>query len=641
MLQLAALFSDHAILQRDQPVPVWGWGPPHTRVQVTLGPHTAHGYTSARSRFLVWLPPLPAGGPHTLAVTAPSLPALPSVTARNLLVGEVWLASGQSNMQWTLSQCGPEGDAAITSAEDPALRVFSVSRQANLGPQDDVTGDWQPASPASAQDFSAVAFHFAQKLRRELDLPVGVIVSAWGGTKIEHWLSRRALLAHPDTARATADYDLSAHSTERWGKLDPANPSAPINALPSDPGPAPESATWSAPDFDDHAWPVMPLPSTWQKHGHAFSGVFWFRKTIDLPAAWLGRHLELHLGAADKHDTAWVNGTLVGRTGENFDDRHWNRPRVYPVPSSSLARPRAVIAVRVYSFLYDGGLIGPAEHMRLVCPSRPDDPPVPLTGDWRHAVERDFGIVLSSELSGHLAGKSPHMLHDNMLAPLAPFALRGALWYQGESNTDRPVLYADLLRNLATEWRDLWARPDLPFYIVQLPLHHAPAAFDPDSAWARLRSSQLEAARAHPASDLAITLDLGEADDIHPQNKQPVGHRLAQLALTQTYGRPGVPSGPLPLAATQNNSTVTVTFERTAAGLITTDGQPPRPVFLRDAPGIWHEATARLDGHQLVASAPTCSSPVELAYAWADHPAGANLANHKGFPATPFRLAVC
>lgn len=638
MITLASLFQDHAVLQRNRALPVWGWGPPRARVCVTLGPHVAEGFTSARGKFFVWLPPLPAGGPHTLTVTSPDHPDLPPGTASDIFVGEVWLGSGQSNMAWTLAEGGDVEAGTIASADDPALRFFTVSRHAHLGPQDDIEGAWMPASPANAPTFSAVAYHFAQRLRRELGVPVGIIVSALGGTRIECWLSRSALLNNPASAAETHGYELTAHSPARWAKIDPLNPTAPINALPADPGHSAESAAWARADFDDSAWPAMALPSTWQKQGHDFSGVFWFRRSVELPSSWRGRDLELHLGAADKHDTTWVNGSLVGRTGEAYEEQHWNHPRVYPVPANVLTDPGAMIAVRVYSFAYNGGLIGPAAHMFLTCPSLPDATPIPLHGDWRYSVERDFGVVVSPTAPGHLTAQSPHMLFDNMIAPLAPYALRGALWYQGENNASRPGSYASLLRDLIAEWRHLWAQGDFPFFIVQLPLHNAPSAHDPDSGWASLREAQLHVAQSVPGAELAVILDAGEAGDIHPKNKAPVGHRLAQLALATVHGRNIVPGGPLPLAAALEADGVRVNFSHTGSGLVTTDGGAPRPVFLRDASGTWHEATATLQGEFLRASAAGCPAPTAIAYAWAENPAGANLANSEGFPASPFRL---
>lgn len=637
MIHLAAPFSDHAVLQRDRPLPVWGWGPPRTRVRVTLGPHVGHGFTSARGRFLVWLPPLPVGGPHTLTVTSPAGPE--PATARNLLIGEVWLASGQSNMAWTLADGREQDDAIIATAADPGLRFFTVARQAYLGPQDDVVGAWQSASPETAPGFSAVAYHHAARLRRELGIPVGIIVSAWGGTPIEAWLSSQAHARSPHLFETTKAYVHYAHSEKRWRHLAAGADGVLTVTRPADPGLTPAASAWAAPTFDDSAWPTMRLPSTWQKHGHACSGVFWFRRTLILPDEWRGLDVVVELGAADKQDIAYANGVEIGRTGAGLEDHHWNRPRRYTISAASTADEKLVLAVRVYSFVYDGGLIGPASSMRLHCPERQADVPIPLEGDWRYAVEHDFGRVIGDHDPGHLTPQSPHMLFDNLIAPLAPYPMRGVLWYQGERNVAHADRYGDLLRDLIDDWRRLWAQGDFPFLIVQLPLHNAPCAHDPDSGWARLRAAQLHIAQTVPGAHLAVALDVGEAFDIHPKNKAPIGHRLAQIALTVVHGQCLVPGGPLPLSACRHAGGVRVTFSQTGSGLATTDGHAPHPVFLRDPSGAWHEATATLDDNHLYASASACPSPVGIAYAWADNPIGANLANRDGFPATPFHLS--
>lgn len=631
----APLFQDHAVLQRDKPIPVWGVAAAGEGVTVVFAGQTKSTTAAADGRWSVTLDPLPASAePATLTIVGEN-----TVTLSDILVGEVWLASGQSNMAFTLAECGELETTTLPAANDPDLRFFTVARQAHLGPQDDTTGTWLATTPATAPGFSAVAYHHAARLRRELGVPVGVIVSSWGGTPIEAWMSPQAHARSPHLAVTTAAYARYAHSEARWAHL-AANPDGSLTATrPADPGLTPDASGWAAPAFDDSAWPVMRLPSTWQRHGHTFSGVFWFRRTVSLPAVWRGSDLVVELGAADKQDIAFVNGTEIGRTGTGLEDQHWNRVRRYTIPAAlATSSDRLVLAVRVYSFIYDGGLIGPASSMRLLCPDRRGDASLPLDGDWCYAIEHDFGPVIGDHDPGHLTPQSPHILFDNLIAPLAPYALRGALWYQGERNVAHADLYADLLRDLIDDWRRLWCQGDFPFLVVQLPAHHAPCAHDPASTWARLREAQLHVAQTVTAAHLAITLDVGEAYDIHPKNKAPAGHRLAQLALAAVHARDLVPGGPLPLSATRHADGVRVSFNRAGSGLATSDGQAPRPIFLGDAHGAWHEAAATLHADHLHASASTCPAPVAIAYAWADNPAGANLANRDGFPASPFRL---
>jgi sialate O-acetylesterase len=328
-LQLASPFQNHAVLQRDQVLPVWGWAAPRTRIRVTLAGQEAHGLSNAQGDWLVRLPALPAGGPHTLTVEA----ADQSISITDLLVGEVWLASGQSNMNWKLDQSVPFTTDTIATADFPGIRFFEVGRRTHLGAHRTVDGQWKSATPANAPQFSAVAFSFARRLHRELGVPVGILSASWGGTIIEAWTSRSTLAHNPEIAAWFAGYEAQAWTAGRWknvgelgadGRL--ANPD-----LPADPG---ISQPWHAADFDDAAWSFINLPASWQSTGEKYSGVFWFRRTVEIPADWIGRDLELHLGAADKQDIAYINGHEVGRTGKDREDRYWNISRTYTIPAS-------------------------------------------------------------------------------------------------------------------------------------------------------------------------------------------------------------------------------------------------------------------------------------------------------------------
>jgi sialate O-acetylesterase len=631
-LRLASPFQDHAVLQRDQVLPVWGWAAPMTRVRVTLAGNDAHTLSSDHGDWSVRLPALPAGGPHTLTVTAANGETL---TISDLLVGEVWIASGQSNMEWTLDQSRPFTDEAISTAAFPGIRFFKFARRTHLGPQRTVDGSWQAATPEAAVKFSAVGFAFARRLHRELGVPVGIISSSWGGTFIQAWTSRATLAHNPDIASWLTAYENNTWTANRWKDVGPMGPDGRASNAASIPFPADPGITrpWHT---DDSAWSSLKLPATWQSAGEKYSGTFWFRRIVEIPADWTGRDLELHLGAADKQDIAYVNGTEVGRTGKDREDRFWNVPRTYTVPAALVTGRRLVIAVRVYSFLYDGGLIGPAHAMR-VHPAGLPDSARPLAGAWSYRCEHNFGVVtVPPAVMGHGEPNSPHMLFDNMIAPLVPYALRGAIWYQGESNESTPHLYARLLRDLVTDWRLQWGLPALSFHTVQLTSFRAPESHQPDSKWARIREAQA-ALLSLPGTGLAVITDLGEASDIHPKNKIPVGERLAQSALARDYARPIVPNGPLATGFTFNGPTARVTFTDTNGVLSTTDGAAPATFFLAGTDQVFHPATATIEGTSVIVTSPAVPAPVAVRYAWADNPEGANLAGGSTLPASPFR----
>ena len=633
-ITLASLFQDHAVLQRDRPLPVWGTAPPLVKIRVTLGDQTACTFSNSSGDFFLKLPPLPAGGPHTLTVTV--VKTGESLAIRDLLIGEVWLASGQSNMEMRLNACLPLTAEVIATADFPQIRFFTVATRAHLGPQRTVTGSWQAATPAVAGSFSAAAFVFARRLHRELGVPVGVISSSWGGSIIQSWLSRPALALNPEVSDWLARYEALVWSDDRWALMESPGSDGRVSGTPKDPGNTGLARDWHQANFDDATWPVMSLPGTWQSAGHQHSGVYWFRRTVEIPQAWVGRELQLHLGGVDKQDISYVNGVEVGRTGKDQEDQYWNAPRVYTVPASAVTGRTLLIAVRAYSFVYDGGIIGSDSSLHIG-PADAPEAHLPLAGKWRYQCEHNLGLVTETHLMGHGERNSPHMLFDNMLQPLVPYALRGVIWYQGEGNAGEARLYTRLMRDLILDWRHQWGQPDLAFHLVQLPGFQAAKDHQPASHWAHLREAQT-AALDLPHTGMAVMIDLGDAGDIHPKNKIPVGERLAQSALARTYGRDLVPNGPIFDSLTlEAGGYARCRFHQSGEKLTTTDGQPPRLFFIAGEDRVFHPAEVRVDGADVVVSHPAGAQPSAVRYAWADNPEGANLAGPDGLPASPFR----
>lgn len=632
-LELASPFQDHAVLQRDQPLPVWGWAAPGATVRIELAGNTASALAGTHGDWIVRLPALPAGGPHTLVASSPA--TAERVEIKDLLVGEVWLASGQSNMEMTLNASRPLTDDDIATAHFPHLRFFTVRTRAHLGPQRTVSGNWQSSSPAIAGAFSGVAFSFARRLHRELGVPVGVVSSSWGGSIIQSWLSRSALALNPEVADWLDLYETKVWTESHWKQMLVTGPDGRVNGTPKDPGNTGLDRAWHQPAFDDAAWPVMSLPGTWQSAGHKYSGVFWFRRSIQIPSAWIGRALTLRFGGADKQDITYVNGIEVGRTGKDQEDQYWNQPRAYTIPASAVSGTTLLVAVRVYSFIFDGGIIGSARDLRIELDATAGNS-LPLAGEWRYQCEHDLGVVKESHLMGHGERNSPHMLFDNMLLPLVPYALRGAIWYQGEGNAGEAQLYTRMMRDLILDWRRHWGQRDFAFHLVQLPGFQAAREHQPDSHWAHFREAQT-AALSLPHTGMAVTIDLGEAGDIHPKNKIPVGERLAQSALALTYGRDVIPCGPLASQFTIETDAIRCRLQHAGDMLTTTDGQAPRLFFLAGEDRVFHPAQARLEGATVVVRSAHVTNPVAVHYAWADNPEGCNLAGPGGLPASPFR----
>lgn len=622
-VKLSSLFTDHAVLQRGIPVPVWGWAPPRSVVSVSLGAYAAAIKSGHDGRFRADLPPMPAGGPFVLRVSCEG----DAVEVHDVHVGEVWLASGQSNMEWPLSACGVKPE---TETDLPALRMITVDQTAMVGQRSDFAGCWRPATAKESQSFSAVGYYFAKRLCGELNVAVGIVNSSWGGTIAEAWTSRETLARNPDYAPWMRRYHANVNSRKYWeGAVGQTKP------FPADPGNQGVVKGWAGLEFDDRTWPEMILPCTWQSYGHDYSGVLWFRKTVDIPADWAGRDLMLDIGAVDKQDITYFNGEQVGATGKDLEQEFWNVNRSYRVPGRMVRPGRNVVAVRAYSFVFAGGLIGPASEMELA-PVADSGPCIPLSGAWRCQTEHNFGLVVAPmSVPGEGCPNSPHMLFDNMITPLLPYGIRGAIWYQGESNADAADKYRNLMVEMIRCWRHAWGQGDFPFLQVQLANWMGPAAFQPHSEWALLREAQFQATR-EPGVGMAVAVDIGEANDIHPKNKRDVGHRLAQWALAQVYGRPVVPSGPLYARMTIEGDCIRIYFDHAGRGLVARGGAL-KTFVIAGVDRRFVEAEAAIEGNTVVVRNPKVTEPLAVRYAWADNPEGCNLYNVEGLPASPFR----
>ncbi len=641
-MRVAAIFSDHMVLQRDIPIPVWGQAAPGQRVSVELAGHTRSASADANGRWLVQLPPLAAGGPLEMRIEGTN-----SLLLRDVMVGEVWLCSGQSNMEFPLA-LAQDVQEVIAAARNPQIRFFNVSHSAKLEPQQDTKGAWSRCVPETASNFSAVGYFFGRELSRKLNLPVGLINSSWGGTRAESWTPRAALLAddfykqmvreyenelrHPSTAslKLRAQY-------QQWKQK---------HSCIKDTCNEGEAWGWAKPEMSTDDWQEMDLPRNWQSAGHKYSGIFWFRKTVEIPTAWAGHNLQLNLGALDKYDVTYFNGVPVGSLSMEQRPDAWCLPREYVVPGQLVRPGRNVIAVRVFSNHSEGGFISKPDQMNLMLVDElgaaASSAPLDLAGLWRYKIERNFGLIkpppAAPEPPGEGNPNSPYMLFNNMIYPLLPYAIRGVIWYQGESNSNLARQYRRLFPLLIGSWRAAWRQGDFPFLFVQL-ASFMPAQNEPgESQSAELREAQ-SLALALPNTGMAVAIDIGQADDIHPRNKKDVGLRLALPALAQVYGfKDLVYSGPLYRSQQIKEDTIHLEFNHVGAGLNSRGGKLRGfAIAGADRQFVW--ADARIVGDSVVVSSSRVPRPVAVRYCWADNPNG-NLYNSAGLPAAPFRSDV-
>ncbi len=628
-VRLPAIFSSNMVLQRDLKVPVWGWADAGERITVVIGGERHSTRADAQGRWRVKIGPFPAGGPYTLTVTG----ATNSVALANVLAGDVWICSGQSNMEWNV---GGTRNAAeeIAAATFPQIRLFTVPKSIQFTPLADCQpgGAWVECSPKTVAGFSAVGYFFGRHLFQATGVPVGLINSSWGGTVAEAWTSRETLCPMPDfkpgldtIAKATS-MDLAAAQREfetkqtAWQKA--FDEQLAVGG----------QKDWSAPGVDDKGWKQAPLPGFWEEHGLPnFDGIVWYRKTVDIPAALAGKELTLSLGPIDDDDVTYVNGTRVGAT------EGWTVPRIYQVPANLVKAGPLVLAVRVLDKGGGGGFHGTPEVMTL---GTAGQPAVALAGPWAYDVVMDMAKIPPRPAAPPLLNNpnQPTVLYNGMLAPLVPFGLRGAIWYQGESNAGRAYQYRTLFPAMISDWRRHWGQGKFPFFFVQLANFMAAKDQPGDSAWAELREAQ-SMTLALPHTGQAVIIDVGEAADIHPRNKQDVGKRLALAAEATVFGLPVEYSGPVYAGMRVQENVAIVRFTHVGTALRATDNGVRVKQFAiagADRKFVW--ADARIMGPDTIAvSSPQVPKPVAVRYAWADNPEGCDLRSSAGLPASPFR----
>ena len=621
-VRLPRLLADGAILQRDAPAAVYGWADEGEAVVVYLDGEPVARTRAAGGRWRVAIAPRPAGGPHELAVEGEN-----TIVVRDLWFGDVWVASGQSNMELPMARVSGRYAAEVAAADYPLIREFDVPRgYVFAGPREDFAdGAWVASSPDTVGGFSAVGWFFARALHERYGVPVGIISSNYGGTTAEGWMSEKALAEFPHYLEVARRYR-DASRVEEALAADREAARAWHDALERrDAGLAAEPG-WHAAELDDAGWEHVQVPASLEAMGAgADNGVFWFRRDVELPPAAAGEAAALELGRIVDADTAWVNGVEVGATTYQYP------PRRYRIPAGILRAGANTLAVRLISQYGQGGFVTDKPYELRI-----GGETINLEGDWRYRLGAASGPLPPQRFIEH---RQPHGFYNAMLAPLLGTPIKGVIWYQGESNVERAAEYRRLFPAMIRDWRANWGQGDFPFVFVQL-ANHLPAADVPgDSEWAELRDAQL-AALCEPNTAMAVAIDLGDWNDIHPENKKDVGERLALAARKLAYGEDElVASGPMPAGLERADGALVLRFAHTGGGLVARGGGL-REFDIAGEDGAWRRGEARIQDDTVVVRHGDVSRPVSVRYAWADNPADANLYNADGLPASPFRVSL-
>ena len=614
-VKLPLLFNDGMVLQRNQIIPVWGWASANERIEVHFKEQVVKTKADKNGKWTVRLKPEIAGGPYELIVKGKN-----TIIIKDVLIGEVWLCSGQSNMEFSVGGV-MNADKEIKDSNYPMIRQFLVDKEMSSIPKEKLkSGKWELSSPATVANFTAVGYFCAKKLYQELKIPIGIINASWGGTCVETWTSREGFENSAEFKSMIANYSkinmdslIKNQKKSIIGKIESIQGSK-IN-MHADP-------QFRGSNFDDSKWPEMQVPKLWEQQQFPnLDGIVWMRKSIVISKEDAAKEAILELAKVDDDDITYINGIEVGTT------IGYNKNRVYKIPAGVLKEGRNSICVRITDYAGGGGIWGEESELKLTV----GNTVIPLFGAWKfQVIDVNIGISPNSY---------PSLLYNAMINPLVPYAIKGVLWYQGEANATRADQYKKAFPTMITDWRAHWNQGDFPFYFVQL------SSFDEfggnsnkGSRWAELREAQNFTLETVPNTGMAVAIDVGNAKDIHPTNKQDVGRRLAAIALNKDYNKKVIYSGPKYESMEIQDNKIILTFSSIGSGLMTPNKYGYLEGFeIAGNDKVFHYAKAFIKDNKVVVYSDHVQNPIAVHYGWADDASDCNLYNIDNFPALPFR----
>ncbi|CDZ23211.1 hypothetical protein CCDG5_0060 [[Clostridium] cellulosi] len=619
-LLLHNMVSDGMVLQRNANVKVWGWAEPNERITVCFLGHTYRTTADSSGKWAVTLLKHEAGGPYEMEIEGSH-----KIVLHDILIGDVWICSGQSNMQLPMARVRDKYSDIVKNTVNPQIRQFDVPEHYDFHSpcQNTEGGKWRCVSPETILDFTAVGFFFAKELYETYSVPIGLIKMAVGGSRIEAWMSDESLGEYPEKTEIVNRFRNDQYVKQLLKNEETREKQWYEQLDKADQGLQPGRQKWYAENYDDSDWETMQIPSYWADEGLGEkNGAFWFRKTIMLPAKLAGLPAKIVMGRIVDADYVYINGELVGTTSYQYP------PRKYDVPAGLLKEGRNTIAVRVISNRGKGGFVAKKDYQLVF-----SDQKIDLTGEWKYRVGA-FAAMLPEKTFLH---QIPTGLFNGMFSPVSEYTVKGVLWYQGESNTSKPEEYEDLFIKMIKAWRKKLKQENLPFLYVQLPNYLERENIQAINKWPLLREAQQKALKL-PNTAMAVTIDIGEWNDLHPLNKHDVGKRLAMLARKTVYGDVNVVAmGPVYDHMAIRGNKAFISFTNIGTGLLSKDGNKLRNFEIAGKDGNFYDADATIENNQVIASCDKVSIPVAVRYAWRDNPQDINFYNREGFPAAPFR----
>lgn len=629
-IKLPKLISDGVVLQRDAQIPIWGWASPHEKVTVQFNKKKYKTTTSSKGTWELKLPKMKAGGPYIMKIYGRN-----KLEIKDILIGDVWLCTGQSNMVHQLDIHDVLYADEIATANNSKIRHFKVPTTPSIsGPQDDLSGgEWQKAVGEEIRPFSAVAYFFAKKIYEKYQRPIGLINASVGGTPIEAWIPKEGFKNFPDILKIIEENKDTAFVNSQKRNRPSFNSEKPkitdkglIGELP-----------WYDVNFKPKNWRRINIPGYWEDQGAKdLNGVVWYRREIEIPASMVGENARVFLGRIVDADELYINGVQVGNKTYQYPQRR------YTVPENLLKAGKNVFVIRVTNNFGKGGFVPDKPY----CIFTKNDT-VDLKGYWQYKVGDVFKPFDFSAFSNRNSDtprprlinpqNEPTSLYNGMVAPYSKYPLKGILWYQGESNAGNPKAYKDYMSALISGLRGVFNQPNLPFIYAQLPNFMDVSYLPSESNWAELRESQLQSLSA-PNTAMTVNIELGEWNDIHPDNKKNVGERMALAGLKLAYGEDIVYSGPIYDNYKIENDKIIISFTHVGSGLMTYDGEELSEFAIAGENKKFVWAKAKIEGDKVVVWSDTVTNPKYVRYAWADNPDNPNLYNKEGLPASPFRI---
>ena len=613
-VHVADIFSNHMVLQRNIPLKVWGDADPGEKVYVSFYGQKLKTKADKAGKWSIVLEPMNVGGPFKMIINGTN-----EIIFEDILIGDVWVCSGQSNMQWPVSK-SINAEEEIENANYPNIRLFEVPRTVSNTPLEKIPNTtWKICSAKTIKNFSAAGYYFGRDLQKEIDVPIGLIHSSWGGTCVETWTSKASITKVPkyeQMGERIDAYDVDKIIDQKRNELKKA-----LGGFPEKENGMEDK--WMLPSTDKSTWKSIELPTYWENAGYRLlNGVVWFSRDFNLTESEIVKNSQLNLGKIDDSDITWINGAKVGEMKWGADAE-----RVYKIPEKTLKAGKNNITVRVEDTYYKGGFSSKPEKLFLELGQKK----ISLSGEWEFKIDTVYANFRVSP------NDAPSLLYNAMINPLIPYGIKGVIWYQGESNTPRAKEYEITFPNMVNNWREDWQQGDFPFLFVQLANYKKGKSTPQDDNWAELRESQTKTLSLKNTG-MAVAIDIGDASDIHPKNKQDVGNRLMTAALKVAYGKDIVHSGPIYKSMQIEGNKATISFDHVGSGLQIKNKHGNIKEFeMAGADQKFYWAKATLNGDKIIVWSDQVKKPVAVRFAWSSNPAEFNLYNNEGLPASPFR----